>query len=82
MLQAGHLIWMNFKENKMEPTEKSIWSCSVTVHFAMSEEMNAVMLSLAKKRGVKKSRIMQELIKDHHEYKRERKRMKEDGFFI
>lgn len=63
-------------------SKKSIWECAITVHSSIKEKTNSVLLSLAREKGTQKSKIMQELIESHPEYKKKTKEMEEDGYFI
>ena len=61
---------------------KNIWDCHITLHSSIKEKMNSVLLSLAREKECQKSRIMQELIETHPDYKKKRKEMEDEGFFI
>ncbi len=67
----------------MEHAKKSIWDCSITVHAAIKEETNAVLLSIMKEHGgMKKSKIIQSMLETHPDYIKRLKEMKDDGFFV
>ena len=61
---------------------KNIWDCHITLHSSIKEKMNSVLLSLAREKECQKSRIIQELIKTHPDYKKKLEEMESDGFFI
>ena len=61
---------------------KRIWDCHITLHSSIKEKMNTVLLSLAREKKCQKSRIIQELIETHPEYKKKMEEMEKDDFFI
>jgi len=61
---------------------KSIWDCSITVHLSFKEDMNSVLLSLAKDKEIQKKKVVQDLLDTHPEYIKKKEEMKKAGFFI
>ena len=61
---------------------KSIWDGHITLHSSIKERTNSVLLSLARDKNCMKSRIIHELIESHPEFKKKRKDMEKEGYFI
>jgi len=61
---------------------KSIWDCHITLHSSIKEKTNSVLLSIARDKDLQKSRVMQELIESHPEFKKKREEMEKEGYFI
>lgn len=63
-------------------SKKSIWDCHITFSSSIKEKMNSALLSLAREKGCQKSRVMQELIETHPDYRKKVEEMEKEGFFI
>lgn len=63
--------------------KEDFWAGSITIHASIPEDMNAVLLKVAKRKGLKaKYHAIKHLIATHPEYKELYHEMEEDGFFI
>jgi hypothetical protein len=60
---------------------KDIWSSYITLHISTREDMNTVLLEIAKEKNMYKARVIASLIETHPDYKKKYKEMKAEGFF-
>ena len=64
-------------------SKKSIWESTITVHFSIREDMNSVLLALARDKDIKvKSTILQKVLETHPDYIKKKEEMEKENYFF